>query len=124
MSKRQFRILMVLTVISGLVGGGLSDWLFRGLPVRAAQSTVAPQVIEAQEFRVVDAEGNTRARLGYAKEDGMASLYLWDSAGKLRAFVGNVATTTYDEVGVRTTSVNPAFQLIPENGDTFQAPLP
>ena len=124
MTRRQFQVLMLLTVISAVVGGGVSGWLFSGLPVTADQSTDAPEVIQAQEFRVVDVEGNTRARLGYVKEDGMASLLLWDSAGKVRAFVGNVTTVTYDEVGLRTTSVNPAFHLIPEKDDTLQAPLP
>ena len=124
MTRAQFRVLILLTVISGLVGGGLSDWLFRGLPARAAQSTVALQVIEAQEFRLVDAEGNMRARLGYDKQDGMAALCLWDSAGKLRAYVGNMTTVEYDEVGGKTTTVNPGFQVIPASGDTFLTPLP
>jgi len=81
MSKRQFRILMLLTVISGLVGGGLSDWLFRSLPASGAQTTTAPKVIEAQEFCVVDKEGNTRGKFGIS-EKGIVRLGLYEAAGK------------------------------------------
>jgi len=86
MSKAQFRILMLLTVISGLVGGGLSDLLFRGLAARAAQATTAPKVIEAQEFRVVDGAGKPRAELG-ADSNGAPYLCLLDAEGKRRAML-------------------------------------
>ena len=110
MSKAQFRVLMLLTVISGLVGGGLSDWLFRVLPARAAKATAAPEVIEAQEFRVVDNTGSVRGWLGTLENgevglglrdvekesravlqllpDGSPSLRLFDAAGKVRVGLG------------------------------------
>jgi len=109
MSKRQFRILMVLTVVSGLVGGGLSDWLFRGLPARAAQATTPPKVIEAQEFRLVDEEGSLLAFLGADEglpilcfagaennpqvligvvEEGAPGVALADAEGQLRTVLG------------------------------------
>jgi len=43
-------------------------------------SSERPKVIEAQEFRVVDAEGNLRAALGLGK-DGSPYLGLYDAAG-------------------------------------------
>ena len=79
MTKAQFRVLMLLTVISGLVGGGVSDLLLRGLPAKAAQTTAAPKVIEAQEFRLVDKEGKQRTVLG-SSEEGFSGLNLWDAA--------------------------------------------
>jgi len=81
MSKAQFRVLMLLTVVSGLVGGALSDWLFRGLPARAA----APQVIEAQEFRLVDSDGKKQAALQFDKMLGGPELCLYDATGQERA---------------------------------------
>ncbi len=83
MSKAQFRILMLLTVVSGLVGGALSDLLFRGLPARAAQTTTAPKVIEAQEFRLVDEAGNNRAALAF-NVVGNPALFMYDAEGELR----------------------------------------
>ncbi len=87
MTKAQFRVLMLLTVISGLVGGGLADLLFRGLAARAAQTTAAPKVIEAQEFRLVDSTGKQRAVLGLS-HTGALGLWLYDAAGKGRASLG------------------------------------
>lgn len=80
MSKTQFRILMLLTVVSGIVGGALSDWLFRGLPARAA----APQVIEAQEFRLVDSYGKKRAVLQFSEVLAEPELSIYDAAGQGR----------------------------------------
>jgi len=84
-SKRQFRILMLLAVISGLVGGGLSDLLFRGLAARAAQTTTAAKVIEAQEFRLVDSDGEKRGALQFSDVLGEPELSLYDAAGQGRA---------------------------------------
>jgi len=81
MSKAQFRILMLLTVVSGLVGGGVVSWLFPGRAV-FAQGT-APKVIEAQKFRVVDGQGKHRAWFGLLT-DGGPILVLADAAGKSR----------------------------------------
>lgn len=93
MTRAQFRILMLLTVVSGLVGGGLSDWLFRGLAARAAQTTVAPKMIEAQEFRLVDEKGNKRAALAFTAEefgpvDKSPVLCFFDAAGRGRVGLG------------------------------------
>ena len=86
MTKAQFRVLMLLTVISGLVGGGLSDLLFRGLPARAAGTTTAPKVIQAQEFRLVDAAGTVRGRFGFDMF-GTPELGLNDASGKWRLYL-------------------------------------
>jgi len=52
MSSRQFKLLVVLVVVSGLVGGALGSWL---LPGRAAfAQEEALEVVTARQFRLVD----------------------------------------------------------------------
>ncbi len=51
-------------------------------------SISTPQVIEAQEFRLVDAEGNLRLAIGFDTKDGTPVLVLYDTAGELRVVLG------------------------------------
>ena len=53
----------------------------------AAGTTSAPEVIGAQKFELVDAEGRVRAALE-VKDDGTAQLELCDEKGRPRAAVG------------------------------------
>src|SRR5438128_10348983 len=54
--------------------------------VRAAPEE-PPKVVTAQEFRLVDANGKTRATLA-AKPDGNTTLTFVDTEGKMRAGLG------------------------------------
>ena len=58
------RLLVVLSLMSGLIGGVFGAFLLMGSSV-IAQPTPAeiPQVISAQEFRLVDTKGHIRAIL-------------------------------------------------------------
>ena len=58
------RLLIVLSLVSGLIGGVFGTFLLAGRSV-IAQPTPAetPQVISAQEFRLVDTKGHIRAIL-------------------------------------------------------------
>ena len=67
MNKKQFSLMVTVAVFSGLVGGGISSWLFMTQLVMAQD--VSPKVIQAQEFQVVDDVGRVRIRLGFGTFD-------------------------------------------------------
>ena len=110
MTKHQFRILIVLTVVAGFLGGGVSNLLLRGGPAAAypvgAQATT---VVRATQFVLVNGAGKTQATLssgtagptltmldatGHARvalrvlANGTPDLSLSDAAGKARTEVG------------------------------------
>ncbi len=84
MNSRQFATLAVLVILSGLLGGMISVRFL--LPESVMAQDSRPKVIEAEEFRVVDREGRTRARLR------TANLVLFDEGGEVRVAL---ATDSY-----------------------------
>jgi hypothetical protein len=64
MSKKQYSLMLVLALVAGLVGGVVSSQFFIGKSAFAEKKAKPQKVIEAQEFRLVDKEGKTRAMLG------------------------------------------------------------
>ena len=70
MNSKQFLLTLLVAITSGLLGGALSVWFL--MPPSVLAQDEPQKVIEAQEFRVVDAEGNVQARF-FMKE--MTSLW-------------------------------------------------
>ena len=70
MKSMQYVLILFLSIISAFLGGALSVW-FLMLPSVLAQDE-PPKVIEAEQFRVVDEEGKTMARLS------LAGLFIYD----------------------------------------------
>jgi len=70
MNRKQFIFTVLLALLSGLMGGVLSIWFL--LPQSVLAQDEPQKVMEAEEFRVVDAEGNVQARF-FMKE--MTSLW-------------------------------------------------
>ena len=62
MSKNS-RWWIVLAIIVGFMGGVVTNRVATFQPVFAQESVKPTKVIEAEEFRLVDRDGNTRARL-------------------------------------------------------------
>ena len=60
MNRKQFATMLAVVAVAGLMGGALSD-LLRGEAVFA--QTEAAKVVKAEEFCLVDAEGDARALL-------------------------------------------------------------
>jgi hypothetical protein len=92
MGRAQFAVVLVVVAVGGLVGGALSDRL-KGRPVYAQEGGAAGKVVETQEFRIVDAEGRTRAVVGL-DADGISGLTLIDAAGQVRCSLGYLAGGT------------------------------
>lgn len=76
--KGRTLLTIVIAVVSGLVGSLLTQFL---IPVRAQWK----DVIQADQFRLVDFRGVDRARLGLSGGDQQYTyLYLMDQDGKIR----------------------------------------
>ena len=87
------RLLIMLNLLSGLLGGVLASFFILGSSA-LAQLTPAdtPKTITAQEFRLVDTHGHTRALLAIT-ENGQPSLHLLDEFDTARVWMG-ISTET------------------------------
>ena len=81
MTKIQFSVLFAAMIVTSATSGVASSWLLGGTASAAATS------IEATEFRLVDASGAVRGRLGTG-EDGSVRLILSDTHGTGRLWSG------------------------------------
>jgi len=83
MNKKQFSLLLVLSLLAGLVGGILASQFFLGTPVLAEKKAGPARVIIAEEFRLVDKEGKILSTWGmYA---GGPGIVLFNKNGQFRA---------------------------------------
>jgi hypothetical protein len=104
MNKKQYLSLLLATIISGLTGGAGFNWLFSEQKISAQNSS--PEVVSAQEFRLVDKDGNLRAILSEnptVAGGTTPSLVLYDQNKKARLAVGSFKTNV------------PTIQLFDEN---------
>lgn len=109
MTSRQFHLLIVLTIVSGLVGGAASSLLLRGLPAAAQGEDNRGDKVIARKFLLVDEAGKTRASLDLDTAPGFGpadcpGLALYDASGKWRAGLclgpdGSPALALYDAAG-------------------------
>lgn len=77
MTRKEYLLLLFLTMLAGMVGGAMSGRFFASDPALAQQRT---KVINAEEFLLVDKNGRTRAGLGL-DANGEVGLVLLDKAG-------------------------------------------
>ena len=83
MNKKQFSLLLMLSLFAGLVGGMLTSQFFLGTPVLAEKKVGAQNVIVAEEFLLVDKEDNILSTWGmYA---GGPGIVLFGKNGQFRA---------------------------------------
>jgi len=87
MNRRALGLMAFLSLSGGLMGGLLSGYLVKGEAASAADTLQPNKLVKAEEFRVVDQAGQTRARLGL-DATGVVALYLIDQDGKERARLG------------------------------------
>jgi len=88
MSTRQFRILTILTVMAGFLGGGVAVLLLQGCKTHAQDRTAGVQQrVTAREFVLVDAEGNQRMLLA-VNEHNVAVLHMLDAKGADKLVLG------------------------------------
>jgi hypothetical protein len=83
MNKKQFSLLLMLSLLAGLLGGMLTSQFFLGTPVLAEKKVGAQNVIVAEEFRLADKEGKILSTWGmYA---GGPGIVLFGKNGQFRA---------------------------------------
>jgi len=63
MEKKNLGIVLTVAFVAGFFGGLLSNYFLAGNPALAQKTPRIPKSISAEEFRVVDARGRTRAIL-------------------------------------------------------------
>ena len=90
LTKRQYVGLVAIMIFSGLAGGGGVAWVVasRTFPEREPEEkpSAEPGVVMAREFRLVDAQGRTRVKLGPDKSEGeKMGLHVLDDQGNHRA---------------------------------------
>jgi len=83
MNKKQFSLLLMLSLLAGLLGGMLTSQFFLGTPVLAEKKVGPQNVIVAEEFRLEDKEGKVLSTWGmYA---GGPGIVLFGKNGQFRA---------------------------------------
>jgi hypothetical protein len=90
MNGKQYALIVVLAIVAGLIGGAVASWTFVGQPVFAQNQPQDKKVITAEQFRVVDKNGNKRAVLG-VRSDGSTYLTLYEIKNKERISLGVMA---------------------------------
>jgi len=73
MIRREHGLMLAAAAIAGFMGGIISSNLFSTDTVIAQSTPKSPRIVEANEFRLVDDQGRTRAVLGM---DNMLISYL------------------------------------------------
>jgi len=80
--------LIILSLVSGLIGGALATFLLTESVVNAQPAPAEPlQVITAQEFRLVDAKGHIRAILDLS-DRGQPYFQMKDEFDTDRVWIG------------------------------------
>lgn len=96
MNKGQYGGLLLVSTLAGLIGGMGANWVLMGAPVWAQKTCEPAPVIRAERFEVVDKDGKLRATLGTgaAGASGLVlpdGLVLTDKNGQPRASLGLAA---------------------------------
>jgi len=80
MTKQQFYVTLVFTILAGFLGGVFSGFLFHSGMVRAQSEHVIPKVIRAERFEVVSETGLLLGTLtrGETETDGQLLLYKYN----------------------------------------------
>src|SRR5262245_16011227 len=83
MSRVQQMGTVALALVSGFLGGTMSNQFLAGTPVLADNPSQETKIIRAERFEVVDKTGRVRGELGL-RSDGTPILRLYDEEGNPR----------------------------------------
>lgn len=134
MSKKQYFLLAVLVVISGLIGGGLSNWLFLEKSAFATKTAQSENFIVTEELRIVDKSGRERLTLGLNTK-GNPRIVIWNINNNRSSMTlgmdkeGNPGLTFWDKNGIGRASFSlsaegdPKIRLIDKNGKITRTTL-
>lgn len=89
------RLMLLFSVLAGAVGGAMTMYVLAGAPVIAEEPAKSEaKAITAEEFRLVDKAGKTRAALTFSS-DGEPYLALLDGNDNQRVWLGISANTGF-----------------------------
>lgn len=74
MKRRQYGPMLLLAFVGGLIGGAASSQFFMGKSVFAEKKETSDKIVRAQEFVLVDEEGNPLASLRSQKPSNRPTL--------------------------------------------------
>lgn len=95
MFEKHPRLLIILSLLSGLIGGACATFLVSTSVVAQPTPSDTPEsfkTVIAQEFRLIDAHGRVRALLSFS-EEGQPFLHLRDESDTYRVWMGISADT-------------------------------
>ena len=114
MKRKQYLLLVVLTVVAGLIGGAVSNWI---LMARAAVAQEVPTVIKAKQFRLVDDLGNIHSIWGLSAGNANGTINFYDKNGKIRSTLNDGGIGLHDENEIMRMSVSSSGLLISDKND-------
>jgi hypothetical protein len=116
MTKKQYASIVLFTIVTGFIGGKLSNHMLIGESVFADNRTSHEKVIRSESFTLVDKNGEYRGELRVQK-DGNPSFVLADKNGKFRFLF----LITDDKVNLNLKDVDEKtwFSLFNSNGPTM-----
>jgi hypothetical protein len=79
MNKKQYALLVLLTILSGLAGGAVTSLILYGQPAFAQKTEEAEKIVEANGLRLLDKDGKLRGLLSL-DSDGNPSFFLYDKS--------------------------------------------
>ncbi len=88
MNRKQYLLLVALTVLAGLIGGAVSNWVFMARSAVAEGVPTAEEVVLAKRFILADEKGNIRSIWGVTPGDDEVALMFLDKDGKVRVNMG------------------------------------
>jgi len=78
MLRKQIWLISIASILGGFIGGLLFSFLFAGESASAKEALSNPQIVSANEFRLIDDVGAVRAALGFGGTNA-PSLTLFDT---------------------------------------------
>ncbi|HDZ20768.1 hypothetical protein LCGC14_0525310 [marine sediment metagenome] len=84
---RMKKVLVVMGVLASSFAGGMVGHVVLGPSTAQAKDAAMPNIVDAEAFRVVDADGNVRAALAMG-DDGAVQLEMLDAKAQSRMVIG------------------------------------
>ena len=84
MKRRDYILLLAVSIISGLIGGVIANQVFNGKTAIAQENQESPALIQAQEFRLVDKQGKILAALAISSSSNEPFFIINGKDGKHR----------------------------------------
>ncbi|MGR3220490.1 MAG: hypothetical protein ACUZ8H_11855 [Candidatus Anammoxibacter sp.] len=90
MNRKQFSILAVLVIVSGIIGGGMSNWFFSSefasAGKRSNKSLLPEHVVITEELRIVGRDGKEHITIG-SNRMGDPRIVFWNTNNRKSSLI-------------------------------------